>query len=1047
MANRRCSIMVRVCKNCGVAGHNIRTCTQPMKPQAPPSPPKKRGRPKGSKNKPKTVPSPAPTPTLAPAKEESVIVEPQAVAMPTMPTTQKMVNGVDISGMEVINKNGVTQYKTKKGTFIIFPEVNITRNESFLNVVRRVKEVVADRNRDGMKLVFKVKELRRDESAITNPPTLRAAQKGLISGSYERPIGSGNYYWETVIYQIEHSEFEDPKFEFIGTIQMTDDDAGVEYGNWDFKAKFYPRHATDSPKALGGSKAWQEYEELPDALYYKLSPQIKELQDAFMEHSNAMGKEKFPNGQTFPPDPNHNSKRRFKGSCYCYKCNPKGDGRWRQSADLYLTKEEIKSYKVGQLGSDGYITDIPKGTLIPLGDGCEYSVNPIDIELISSLYGNSRRIAKSQNIWQNPYSIMGWGFAVMDIRSYLTRVFSFYNKKLDTAMKLIESQGKLPFLIPDSTVLEGGITYKSLNPYALEQYTANQSNREAYNKLAKDVVKKLFPVLVNRGKYNEYLPEPKGVFDNKSSFLLEARYFEDKGVYWLQPAKAKDGGIEDFLEAYDLQKDDPEFFISVMQPIHNDDGELIQDPESGIILEELVTLPNPEKLKELYALSGGIKEVYSPDDVKQDVEDAIAFLESIDVANMPPILKKYFSAYQITNPLVEVNNHSGVTKEKNSHKDAASIWSIYNIYKLEEKRKKAYDEYLHKALERKEQRSGMTLNMDFLDEKEQKIWQSIQRNLNHYIMTKDYITDVISSDDLDFVKEIKNNVQDLYNREGKEVPVIFYTTPVDWNKLEKIATIAKNAAKANQKVNSDARNLDSDILQIYRDGGGYYRSWKTLTPRTLDTQGEVYTNKEVFDLAGIDFNYTDEEVVKMDKSYGFSYAFFNSQGLVTRLLLNYDQLKTIKKYYEAKYMANLGVGQAPTAPTAPAPAPSASKNYPMQISSSKMGQLEREVKTTKFPLDNGEDVKGYVVAVSAKTYRKNSYNPFPKTKWIGIITANNDDDSLNGYYLNLPYPEEDLKPNSIERGYAVILDFKTGNMKEFYGRYQTSISKVNMRRD
>ena len=155
--------MVRVCKNCGVAGHNMRTCTQPMKPQAPPSPPKKRGRPKGSKNKPKTVPSPAPTPTLAPAKEESVIVEPQAVAMPTsMPTSQKMVNGVDVSGMEVINKNGVTQYKTKKGTFIIFPQVNITRNESFLNVVRRVKEVVADRNRDGMKLVFKVKELRRD---------------------------------------------------------------------------------------------------------------------------------------------------------------------------------------------------------------------------------------------------------------------------------------------------------------------------------------------------------------------------------------------------------------------------------------------------------------------------------------------------------------------------------------------------------------------------------------------------------------------------------------------------------------------------------------------------------------------------------------------------------------------------------------------------------------------------------------------------------------------------------------------------------------------
>ena len=1045
MANRRCSIMVRVCKNCGVAGHNIRTCTQPMKPQAPPSPPKKRGRPKGSKNKPKTVPSPAPTPTLAPAKEESVIVEPQAVAMPTsMPTTQKMVNGVDVSGMEVINKDGVTQYKTKKGTFIIFPEVNITRNETFLNVVRRVKEVVADRNRDGMKLVFKVKELRRDESAITNPSVLRAAQRGLISGSYERPIGSGNYYWETVIYQIEHSEFEDPKFEFIGTIEMRTDDAGAKYGDWDFTAKFYPRHATDSPKALGGSKAYQEYDPLPQKLYFELLPQIKEMQETFMEHSNAMGKEKFPTGQDFGVG--GTSKKRFKGSCHCYKCNPKGDKMWRQSADIYLTKEEIKGYKVGRLGSEGSFVDIPKGTLIPLGDGCEYSVNPIDIELISSLYGTSRRISKSQNMWQNPYSIMGWGFAVMDIRSYLTRVFSFYNKKLDTAMKLIESKGKLPFLIPDSTVLQGGITYKSLNPYALDQYaktkpgysSSNYRSQEAYNKLRDSVSDKLFPRTATQKRAGS-----KGVFDNKSSFLLEARYFEDKGVYWLQPARAKDGGIEDFIEAYDLQKDDPEFFISVMQPVYNEDGMPIID-ENGTPLEEIVMLPNPEKLKELYALSGGIKEVYSPDDVKQDVEDAIAFLEGLDVANLPPILEKYFEAYQITNPLVEVNNHSGVTKEKNSHKDASSIWSIYNIYKLEEKRKKAYDEYLRKALERKEQRSGMTLSMDFLDEKEQKIWESIQYNLSTWDMRNSYITDVISSDDLDFVKETQKNVQHLYNREGKEVPVIFYTMPVDWNKLEELATIAKNAAKANKKLKSDARNLDSDILQIYRDGGGYYRTWQKPTPRTLDTQGEVYTNKEVFDLAGIDFNYTDEEVVKMDESYGFSYAFFNSQGLVTRLLLNYDQLDTIKKYYEAKYMANLGVGQAPTAPTTPAPAPSASKNYSSSINSSKMGQLEREVKTTKFPLDNGEDVKGYVVAVSAKTYNR----PFPKkTKYVGVITANNNDDSLNGHYLNFPFNEDEINPNGIYKGNAVILDFKTGNGQDFYGRYQTSISKVNMRRD
>ncbi len=1046
MANRRCSIMVRVCKNCGVAGHNVRTCVAPPKPQAPPSPPKKRGRPKGSKNKPKIcTPSPAPTPAPAPAREESVIAEPQVVAMPTpkisMPTSQTLVHGVDVSGMEVINKDGVTQYKTKKGTYIIFPKVNITRNETFLNVVRRVKEVVADRNRDGMKLVFKVKELKRDESAITNPSVLRAAKAGLISGSYEKPIGSGNYYWETVIYQIEHSEFEDPKFEFIGTIEMRTDDGGVEYGDWDFTAKFYPRHATDSPKALGGSKAHQEYDPLPQKLYFELLPKITEMQDNFMEHSNAMGKEKFPDGQTFPPTPNYNSKRRFKGSCFCFKCNPKGDKRWRQSADIYLTKEEIKGYKVGQLGSDGYFIDIPKGTLIPLGDGCEYSVNPIDIDLIASLYGTSRRLSKSQNIWQNPYSIMGWGFAVMDIRSYLTRVFSFYNKKLDTAMKLIDAKGKLPFLIPDSTVVKGGITYKSLNPYALDQYltsTNRYRTNESYYKLRDSVSDKLFPRTASQRSAGS-----KGVFDNKSSFLLEARYFEDNGVYWLQPARAKDGGIEDFLESYDSLKDDPEFFISVMQPVYNDDGMPIIDSD-GSALEELVSLPNPQKLKELYGLSGGIKEVYSPDDVKQDVEDAIAFLEGLDVANLPPILEKYFEAYQITNPLVEVKNHSGVTKEKNSHKDAASIWSIYNIYKLEEKRKKSYDEYLQKALERREQRVGMTLEMDFLNEKEQKIYQLMNYNLSNYDMKNSYITDVISDDDLELVKETRKMINTLYNREGKEVPVIFYTTSTDWDKLEELAMTAKKAAKQQQELKQNGRELDREILQIYRDGGGRYVSWQRVHPNPLPTQGETYTNKEVFDLAGITFNYTDAEIISMDNAYGFDYVSFNSQGLVTRLVLNYQQRDDVEKYFQAKYMSNLGIGQAPTAPVASTT--KVSKSYPSSINSSARSQLERDLESGQFPLAEGENVKGYIVAVSAKTYNR----PYPrKTKYVGVITANNDDDDLNGYYLNFPYNEDDLTNNisNMPTGYAVEMSFKTGSYQDFYGRSQTSISKVNMRRD
>jgi len=227
--------MVRVCKNCGVAGHNIRTCTQPMKPQAPPSPPKKRGRPKGSKNK--VSPSPAPTPSTV---NTTVITDPQAVALPpssTPITSKTTIHGIDVSGMKAKDVRGQMQYETKKGTFILFPEINITREMTFLNVVRRVEEVVRQRNSsEGMNLVFKVKELKREEKKL--PDTLVGyAKKGVVPGSYPKNVnGLTEWYWETVTYMIEHSEFEDSKFEYIGQISMGGGDNNGS-GDWEFRIK------------------------------------------------------------------------------------------------------------------------------------------------------------------------------------------------------------------------------------------------------------------------------------------------------------------------------------------------------------------------------------------------------------------------------------------------------------------------------------------------------------------------------------------------------------------------------------------------------------------------------------------------------------------------------------------------------------------------------------------------------------------------------------------------------------------------------------------
>ena len=1049
--------MVRVCKNCGVAGHNIRTCTQPMKPQAPPSPPKKRGRPKGSKNK--VSPSPAPTPSTV---TTTVVTDPQAVALPPSSTpitsNTKIKHGIDVSGMKEKEVRGQVQYETKKGTFILFPEINITREMTFLNVVRRVEEVVKQRNSsEGMKLVFKIKELNREEKKL--PDSLVSyAMKGVVPGSYPKIVnGLTEWYWETVTYMIEHSEFEDSKFEYIGQIAMGggDNNGG---GDWNFVSKYYDRKDSDSPSAIGGSRAWQEYEPISAELDQKIRPQIDRWMDIFQKHSLQQAVKKFPYGQEVEARQRglDGVKKIFGGSCYCFKCNPKGDEMWRGSADLYLATQDIKNYRVGRLGkkdeSVSYI-DIPKGTLIPLGGGCEYSVNPIDIELVTSLYGDSRIKSTKQNWWQNPYGMYGWGFKQMDMRAYLTRVFSYYNKKFDTAMKMLRSKNKLTFLIPDSMVLDGGITYKSLNPYQLDKYIEqgtyhSKDVRQNYNKLLDSVCDKVFPRNASQKKAGS-----KGVFDNKSSFLLEARYYEHDDTYWLQPASAKDGGIEEFLEAYNLQKDDEDFFIEVIQPMYNDDGVLLVD-KNGQIVEDFVKLPNPDKLTELYALSGGINEVYSPDEVKEDIENAIKFLEDLDVANMPPILNKYFKSQQILNPLKQLTQIDGVGKKKNSHKDAASIWQIYKLSILEDVRQEAYEAYMKEKLDNRERYTGMQLTFDFLDEKEEEIFNDMASS---YSLRQSYIEDNMSSGDIEILNEVQRMTDRLYKRDGELHLGIYYSTPVNWGlikdingKVDNLEALHEKEQKRIELLADKARNINRKILGAYRDAGGHisYRNRNNISRSNIPSMGETYTNEDIFNLLGINLNYTNKEIVEITDEIDITSCKFNSSGLITSMMLYYSQMNLLKDYFNKKQMANLGMGQAPTVPTASTPTTTTTTpSYDRQIGTSEREQLERNIKKTKFPEDMGEDVKGYIYSVSKKTYPR----PFIRdTKYLGVITANNDDPALDGYFINFAYQGSELpegRYGSSPEGMAVIMDFKTLQLDTAWYRTQTKVSKVSMRQD
>jgi len=475
--------------------------------------------------------------------------------------------------------------------------------------------------------------------------------------------------------------------------------------------------------------------------------------------------------------------------------------------------------------------------------------------------------------------------------------------------------------------------------------------------------------------------------------------------------------------------------------------------ENGDIEEDFVKLPNPDKLRELYALSGGINEVYSPDDVKEDIENAITFLENLDVSAMPPILDKYFKSQQILNPLKQLTQIDGVGKKKNSHKDAASIWQIYKLSILEDIRQEAYETYLKGKLENRERYTGMQLTWDFLDENEEDIFNDMA---SQYQLRQPYIKDNMSSDDIEFLNEVRKMTDRLYKRDGDLHLGIYYSTPINWELVKDINGKVNLLEQAHQKevkrielLADKANNINRRVLRAYRDAGGYIsmsRYSTQYTPSNIPSMGETYTNEEIFNLLGININYTNAEIVEITDEMEIKSCNFNSSGLITSMMLYYSQMNLLKDYFNKKQMANLGMGQAPTVPTT-STTPTVTPTYDRFINSSEREQLERNIKKTKFPEEMGEDVKGYIYSISPKTYN----NPYKgDTKYVGVITANNDDSDLDGHFLNFPYKGSELpagRYGATPEGMAVIMDFKTLQLDTGWYRTQTKVSKVSMRQD
>ena len=1082
----------RVCHNCGGAGHNVRTCTQPKSNFTPvvSSTPKKTRKcgncgeyghnsatclTRGGASSPS--PSPAPTP-------QTVSVVPEVISTPaniTQSTTTNTIYGIDISKMKVKEVRGLPQYETAKGTFIFFPEINVTRQEAFMNTIRRIGEVVKQRNASdpSLKLVFKYKEIGR-ESQIVPRKYESYARKGSLPGSYPK---GGSYYWDLITYMIEHSEFEDPKFEYIGKIQLTDGGNGQANGNWEFFSSMIYRDDQAHPN-------YEEYDDIDAALDKKLAPQIDKYMKIFAKRSDAKGKRQMPNGQN-----DKDWKQEYKGNAICFKCNPLGDDRWRQSADMFMTTEDIPSYKIGQLGYDGGFRSIPKGTLIPLGGGCEFSVNPIDVELLASLYGTSRVRSQYQNQWQNPLGQSGWGFKVMDMNTYMTRVFGYYNKKLDLVVnEALEYKNTRrrssyrndnltdlkEFQLPDSLVMVGGISYKALNPFKLNKLIDGAENydytmKEELKKVQTNFMRKAFPDTEGSKKTGA-----KGIYENgKAQFLLGARMFSHtlpngEETSWLQPGNRFSltgsnpvGGIETFINEYESEKENPEFFIEVEQPLFNDDGEAIKD-EDGDIETETIKLPNPEKLKELYALDGGIIEILKPDDVRKDVEDAIDFVRNLDANNLPPILLKYYKTNQILNPQQLITKLEGVTRSDKAGgpKIAQSIWQIYTIYKLQERREVSYAKYLEEEQERFDNKLGVKTLRISLTKEEDDALDGIGWNDGDEYFDKGIITD----DERNLLDSLQNgNTNQLLMGGGKESVLYYEESSWDkslFNDLKIIVEKIEVADVAERAVRERALEVERSIKKVFNNLTNYSYSHYARASFSGNhysladiTYGEDYTNKEIFELLGLDYPYTESQMAEIEDiieptMYNYKYTLFTN-GLFKDILLWNTSADKIRKYYQQKQLSNIGVGVAPTIATPTTITPTV--NRMSRKDSAEMSQMDRDLMLSQkqgFPYTEGHDVKGYLLSVTTKVYNRPYYND---TVYVGVITDGNSNNDENGHYLNFAFKKSELELifdggfgmsllGNYLKGRPVELNFNRKENKEMWGRMQSVVKVSNMRK-
>jgi len=1090
---------MRTCKNCGEVGHNRRTCTNPT--VAPSTPPTSSGRTCGncgetghnartcqnakvstpsttssgrkcgkcgeighnartcgtSTTSPAATPTPAPMPT---GTKETVIADPQGIVTPpnvSQPTVQDTVYGVDVSGMKVIDKvnalgDVVKQYLTKKDTYIFFPEVNITRQEQFEKTLEKIGEMVSSRNNDnGMKLVFKHKIVNREKKVV--PLYMeRFAERNLLPGAFKE---NDKWYWEIITYMVEHSEFEDPKFELIGTL-VNQEGWDKNRNKWEFITKFYYRD--DYLAFDGNQKRAAQYTPVGPALEKIVAPQYRRLQTIFAKRSTNYGNTNvdLKNGQA--PD----APKRYMGNCICTKCNPEGDNRWRRAVFVYMATEDIKGFKLGQLGSEKGTMDINKYDIITLGDGCEYVVNPIDIELVASLYGSSRVKSVKQYQWQNPFSIFGYNFKEMDIRSYLKRVFAFYGKKMEAVLKTLEKRGVKFFQIPDTFITQSGITYKACNPYALDylvdkmQNASYNSERRKYDKELrknqKKIYESIFPQPYQRGQNRGKTPPAKGIFGDKSSFLLKARLFEQDGKYWLQSATAKTSGIDDFMEAYEDKKDDPDFFIEELQPIFNEDGLPMID-EDGEPEEEFVKLPNPAKLKELFALDGGIIEVWNPDDVEDEVLDAIEYIESLDADNLPDILRKYFRANEILNPQAQLEQLNAVSDLKTSRVDAIRMWQIWTISQLEERRQKSYYTYISEQKQRMESRLGMSLQripFRMLDAQQKEVIEYLDDN--SYLFRNAHSQGVISDSDYQYIQNLQKGITDelVVGKRGDErVLYIEDGKSIDYTLIENAKNSIQKLREENAELSKAGRSFKNNIMGIYRDTEGEYVNDYSLPRKraTIPSMGENYTNEEILNVLGIDSSMlpSADKIQRMLNVANLSNIVgVDSNGLITQLPMGYRMRMKLKNYFEQKQLANIGVGQAPTVSPV-APIPTTTPTMP-SFTRTEMMQLERDVEVENkgyIPESTTTELKGYIFNIFDKAYNAPAWASGLKSngrvKYVTMITAGNDDSDLDYYFVNFPYPVSELERRGANYKVGMpiaISDYTMKNEQPFRNRKQ-----------